>query len=232
MIIINKRRIKICILICLLAGLAGLLYYFKVADHITLENIKQESECLRLMVQNNYLFSVLVYVFFFVLFLVAGFPSTIPMVLLSGYLFGTFFGALYATLGATIGSVISFFLFRYWIKEFLQERYKKRLVYFEKQMEKYGIGYLLVLHYTSVVPFFVINMIAALTHVSLKAFIFTCLIGSFPVYCIFASAGMQLSEIHAAGDIFSGPVIAAFVLLITMAFVSMIMRKIRLHHEV
>lgn len=222
----NKNFIKKMVMVGIVAIIAGLIYHFKIINYLTLENIKLESERLKLFVVDHYHLSVLLYIIAFIVLLVVAIPSTIPMVLLSGYLFGTFFGALYASIAATIGSVISFLLFRYYIQGFIKERYEHKLLYFKKQMETYGVGYLFVLHYTSIVPFFVINMIAAFSHISLGTFIIVSFVGAFPIYYLFANAGCSLGNINSSGDIFSWPVILTLCFLVGMALASIVIRKV------
>ena len=221
----NKEYIKIIIGIGIVAVLGGLIYYFDVMHYLALENIKLESERLRSFVSQHYHASVAIYMLTFIFFLVIGvIPSTIPLVLLSGYLFGAFLGALYASIAGTIGSAISFLLFRYCIPGTVKKRFENRLAYFKKQIDTYGSAYLLVLHYTSVVPFFVINMLAAISRISLGRLMVIAFVGAFPIYYIFASAGRNLGTINTARDIFSPSVIVALCLLVGMALASIIVR--------
>lgn len=221
----SREYRKMLIIIGLVAGIMGIMYYFNFGNYFSLAYIKQESEHMRLTAEQHYHSSVVLYMLVFILSLVVCIPSTVPLVLLGGYLFGTFWGGLFATLAAMIGSVISFLLFRYLVKSFLQDRYAQQIAFFKQKIEQYGVRYLLVLHYTSVVPFFVINMIAALTPISLGALLGTCFIGSFPLYLLYAFTGQQLSDIQSARDIFSGPVILAIVILMSMVLIPMIARR-------
>lgn len=221
----NRNYIKRIGTIGVVACILWAMFHFHIVDYFTIQNIKYESVRLRLFVADHYHASVMIYALSFIVLLVLGLPPTIPMVLLSGYLFGAFWGALYASIAAMIGSMISILLFRYCLRERIKKRYGRRIAYFEKQINTYGVGYLLVLHYTSVIPFFVINTIAALSSIPLGTLLIVSFVGSFPIYCIFAMAGRDLGTINTARDIFSFPVILIICLLVGMTLASMFLRK-------
>jgi uncharacterized membrane protein YdjX (TVP38/TMEM64 family) len=224
----NREQKKKALIFSGIAGLIGLIYYFDLMHYVTLENIKLESERLKSLVARHYHASVLVYMAIFIAFLMIGIlPTTIPLVLLSGYLFGAFWGGLYATVAATIGSAFSFLLFRYCMQGAVKRKCEEKLGYFKKQIDAHGSAYLLVLHYTSVVPFIVIKMLAAVSPISLGKLMAISFIGALPSYFIFASAGRNLSTIHTARDIFSPSVILALCLLVAMASASIVVRIIR-----
>lgn len=154
-------------------------------------------------------------------------PIVIPAVIGGGYLFGLVFGAVYAVIGTVIGALVPFLIVRHMGGAYLKERYKNRFDTFNRRIERYGTNYVLVLHYLAIVPFFIINSFAALTNMSLATFIRITILGSFPVYLIYAFAGRELSEVCSVGGIVSLPVILSMVLLLLLALLPMLVTRMR-----
>ena len=105
--------------------------------------------------------------------------------------------------------------------------YGNRIVTFKKQMDVHGVNYILMLHFVTVVPYFVINTLAALSDISLVTFVWATIVGSIPIISVYAFAGRQLSYIQSVGDIFSPPIILAFVLLIVLACMPIILKRLK-----
>jgi len=75
-------------------------------------------------------------------------------------------------------------------------------------------GGLVILHLLTVVPYVVINVIAAIAGVSVPMFIAAALFGSAPVIFVYAFAGAQFGMVQSVGDLFSGRFVIAVVLLL------------------
>jgi uncharacterized membrane protein YdjX (TVP38/TMEM64 family) len=78
-----------------------------------------------------------------------------------------------------------------------------------------------------VFPFFVVNLLAGLTKVKLRTFIWTTSLGILPSSLIYAFAGEQIGKIHHVSEIFSGRVLVAFILLALAAISPTIYKKIK-----
>ena len=177
--------------------------------------------------QQNYYTAVTAFVCIFALVVGTGFPGSAVLTLFAGYLFGVFEGGMYALIGSIVGATISFLLFRYVFRGTVTAWYGKRIKQFKTQMSTHGVSYLLMLHFVTVVPYFVINALAALSDISLLTFVWTTIVGSMPIISVYAFAGRQLSYIQSLGDIFSPTIILAFVLLIALACMPIILRKLK-----
>ena len=126
-----------------------------------------------------------------------------------------------------MGATLSFLLFRYVLSNYVGTWYGDRVEKFKAQITTQGASYLLMLHFVIVVPYFVINTLAAATDISLFTFVWTTLVGSIPIVSVYAFAGRQLSYINKIGDIFSPTIIIAFMLLILMACMPIIIRRFK-----
>ncbi len=203
------------------------LYYLLIGRHITLENIRLHSSWIQQSVQEHYITTVIIYIAVFSVLISFVLPVMIPLTLMSGYLFGTWCGALYALISAMIGCITSFLVFRYILDKKLHRRYGDRLKKLHDSMEHYGPTYILILHYSAIVPLFIINSSAALTHMRLWVFLLMSMLGLLPVCIIYSFAGRELATIQSFGSVFSAPVILALSLLLVLALLPIIVRSMQ-----
>jgi uncharacterized membrane protein YdjX (TVP38/TMEM64 family) len=154
-------------------------------------------------------------------------PVAAALTITSGYLYSFVIGALYVNVGATIGAALAFLFARYIAGEPLQQKYKRKLNKFNKELDKNGANYLFTIRLIFVFPFFVVNLLAGLTKVKLRTFIWTTSLGILPSSLIYAFAGEQIGKIHSVREIFSGPVLIAFILLAAAAISPTIYKKIK-----
>lgn len=174
-----------------------------IVQYLTLEQIKEHITYFTQMVQTHYIISALCFISAYITAAGLLLPGVMVLTLTGGYLFGTALGALYTTIGATIGATIAFLAVRYIIGSSIQRRYAQQLFSFNKQLEHNGALYLLLIHFIAVIPFFLINLLAGLTNVSVWTFVWTSFIGVIPTAIIYSFAGQQLTTINHVRDIFT-----------------------------
>ncbi len=206
----SKKR-KIVLVVLVVAVLCGL-WISGLHERVTLERIKEERDVLQVFVQGNYLLSVLFFVLLTVstAFLV---PGAIVLMLAGGFFFGVLPGLLFAVTGLSLGAVTAFLAARYLLGEWIQERYKVLFASFNEEMQRHGNYYLITLRIVPVLPFFLVNILAGLTKVSLKKFAATTSIGLLPASFIYSFAGRRLAVINSPRDVLSPGMIAALLLL-------------------
>ena len=217
---------KIVILALIVTGIYCLLKYSGITYYLSLHNFLENKLWLEDFVARHYATSVLLYILSFSLIIILVFPGFPPLTIIGGYLFGVFYGSLYALIGSFIGSFISFFVIKSFFYEKLRVKYEHRLASFKKNIASSGeANTLLFLHFLTIVPFFVINTLAALADVSLFTFTWTTIVGSLPLLLAYSFAGQKLRSVGAVRDIFSLPVIALFGMLILLSVVPMIVKR-------
>lgn len=221
----KKRKL---ILYGLLAILVLIIIYFvKFSDYFTLEKLQENHRFLTEFVHDNYLFSVFIYIGIYSLLLACAMPVVMPMALIGGFLYGIFWGLLYAGTSCLIGSIVSFLILRYVVSHWIRGWHDARITKFNEQIQKYGYSYLLMLHFLSVIPLFVINLLAAIANVPLTTIIWVTLIGTFPLNALCVFAGRQLSSIHSFKDIFSPTIMILLALLALVAVAPLLIKKIK-----
>lgn len=160
-----------------------------------------------------------------------GLPIVIPLSVLGGYLFGLWFGVLYSLLGAVAGSIAYFLLIQHTISQKKNATYTEQLAHFKKLMHAWGPHYLLFLHFTTIVPYLVINTLAALAQVPLATFIWTTTLGAIPGLFLYSFAGQQLGVIESAYDIIKPQFFLLFLVLAIASLMPIIINKWQAHNN-
>jgi uncharacterized membrane protein YdjX (TVP38/TMEM64 family) len=218
-----KRKIGIAVLV---AALAVGLWISGLHEAFTPARIKEQREVLHAFLEKNYILSVLTFILltvstaFFV-------PGAIALVLAAGFFFGAIPGALFSVTGLTLGAVSAFLVARYVFGDWIQEKYRVPLAAFNEEMRGHGHYYLLTLRIVPVVPFFLVNILAGLTRISLKRFAVSTFIGLLPASFIYSFAGRKLAGINSPRDVLSPGMIAALLLLAVLVLFPVFMKNFR-----
>jgi uncharacterized membrane protein YdjX (TVP38/TMEM64 family) len=222
---ISKRTLIIFLLIAIVVLVS--IYFVKYSDYFTLKKLQENHRSLTGFVQNNYLLSVIIYIGTYSLLLACGMPIVMPFALIGGFLYGIFWGLLYAGISCLLGSIVSFLVLRYVVAHWIRSWHDARIIKFNEQIKKYGYSYLLMLHFLSVVPMFVINLLAAMANVPLSTVIWVTILGTLPLNALCVFAGQQLSSIQSFKDIFSPTIMILLALLALVALAPMLIKKIK-----
>lgn len=198
-----------------------------VGDLLTFENLQKNKDTLLAYVRDNAVTSVLIYILVYVAAIALNLPGGAVLTIAGGFLFGTIPAVVYVNIGATCGAVLAFLSARYLLGSRLQASYGAQLATFNGEMERNGVRYLLTLRLIPIFPFFLVNFLSGLTRVPLSSFTWTTAAGIIPGTAVFAYAGHQLETVHSVGDIFTGKVLLAFLLLGLFALAPAIIGRVR-----
>jgi len=201
-------------------------YYFGLGEHFTIESIKSNRLLLQKTMEKNYIVAVSQFMILYIVFTAIALPFAVPLTVVAGFLFGTFWGAIYSNIAATIGSAVAFLQMRYIFGSWLHRKFGHKLKTFRKEFKEHGYSYLLSIHFSSVVPLFIINILASLANVSFWTFAWTTCVGTLPGFFVYAFAGKQFTAIKSIKDIFSWHIILAFFLLAILAIMPIVLRKL------
>lgn len=224
-----KRISSRTIILVLLAVIVGLVFinYQALADFFTVAQLKKNNEYLAGYVHTHYLFSIFLYIGIFSAIVACGLPLIFPFALVGGFLYGLIPGLIFATLSCLIGSLLSFIVLRYVVSDWIRSWHNERIDKFNEQIHKYGYSYLLMLHFLSVVPIFVINLLAAAAKVPLSTVAWVTVLGTLPLNFVCVMAGKELSTINSFKDIFSPTILLLLGILVGIAVAPIVIRKIK-----
>lgn len=136
-------------------------------------------------------------------------------------------GTIVVISSATIGSLCTFVAVRYLLGNYIQNRYQEQLGRLNNELQRYGLYYFLALRLMAIVPFFVVNILAGLTSISLRTFLWTTALGIIPGTFVFVITGKQLGTMQSMHDISSIRVLFLFLALGIMALLPMFVKKMQ-----
>ena len=218
---------KLIIGLFILLGCVLLAYYFGFSHYFSLESIKAQASFLKMRVAENYMGSALVFIGIFTALIGFTLPVTGPMGIIAGFLFGLCHGVLYSMIAVMIGTTVSYIVVRRAMTHIMQQQHKSQLASFNERIHTYGYSYLISLQLLAVVPYFIINTLAALGGVPLWAFMWTTFIGSLPIVVIYTFAGKELYMIKKWSDILSIHMLGILLVLALLSLLPMLVNKFR-----
>ncbi len=220
----NRQRLIVLVAIIILIALA---YYFRLADHLTLESLKSNRAQLEKWYELHTLQAVSVFIILYVVQTALSLPGATILSLAAGALFGPILGTVYAVISATMGATLAFLLTRYIFRAAVSGKFGSRLEKINRELDREGFSYLLFLRLVPLFPFFLINLGAGLTGMRTRTFFLGTLLGIIPGAFVYCNAGASLATISSVGDIASPRVLASLVLLSLFALVPVLYRKFR-----
>jgi uncharacterized membrane protein YdjX (TVP38/TMEM64 family) len=219
---LNHKRILIALGI---VAIIILLRVFGLQEFLTFETFRQYRDQLITVTAQHYIAAVTLFIVLYIVVVALSIPGATILTLAAGFLFG-FFGIIYVNIGATIGAILAFLVARYLLGNWLQKRYAERLVSFNREIDENGYNYLLTLRLIPIFPFFLVNIFAGITRIPLVTYAWTTMVGIAPASFVYIYAGRQLGTIDKPGDILSGPIMLAFVLLGLLALSPVFLKKL------
>lgn len=196
-----------------------------IGQYISLESLKEHRDILAHYVQVHALMSAAMYMCTYITVVALSLPVAAPLSMLGGFLFGVIPATLLTCVSATLGATLTFMLFRYLIGTALQVTYSQELASFNRDMQRYGSYYMLIVRCIPVIPFFLINILASWTTIPISTFMVTTAIGIIPGCLVYTYAGRQLGSINHVADIFSYKIALLFGLLVSLAVLSLLVKK-------
>lgn len=130
-------------------------------------------------------------------------PVLTIMTLLAGWLFGPWLGLLVASLAYTAGVTSAFLATRWLLREPARRRFGPRLRAVERGFAREGAYYLLALRLTPVMPFFLVNVLFALTPIGTVTFAFVSWLGGLPLKLLYAGMGAELASMTSPAELLS-----------------------------
>ncbi len=204
-----------------------LLYYFWGYQYFSLQLLQQKRLVLQAFVDKYYFFSLLLYMFLCMASIIFLIPVIAPIVIVGGFLFNVFWAAAVANVGITFGATIAFLFCKKGFADQIIKKYDDLFPFFKKQMQLYGPSFLLILNFMLIVPYALITVLAVFSNVSLFTYIWTTTLGFIPASLLYAYTGKKLATIKTVYDLFSFRISLMILLLIGVALLPVLIKKIK-----
>ncbi len=200
-------------LLALLVLVALAWRHFGLADALSLANLKAQQAALQAQVAAAPLRAALLFFALYVAVTAVSLPGAAVLTLAAGALFGFWQGLLLVSFASSLGALLAFLAARYLLRDTIQRRFGARLAPLNEGVARDGPLYLLSLRLVPLFPFWLVNLLMALTPLRAAPFYGVSQLGMLPGTAVFVNAGTQLAAVGALSDVLSAPLLASFVLL-------------------
>ncbi len=158
-----------------------------------------------------------------------GVPGTL-LVVVGGAVYGIWWGTVLSAIGATMGAIGAFWVARYLMRDRFQKKFAHRPL-FKKLNETLctqGLGCILLIRFSPVSPFNVVNFALGLTPVSIRAYALGTLIGIVPGTLAYTWLGVTGAEALSSGDLL--PLFCCLVVLMLLSALPLLIQRRSVKH--
>lgn len=199
-----------------LGVLAAIVIAFVVAypyakEYLSLEYIKSQQSAFKQYYEANQIAVIAGYFILYVVVTAVSLPGAALLTLLAGALFDLLAGVILVSFASSIGATLAFLVARFILGDSLQQKYGDKLAKINDGIEREGAFYLFTMRLIPAFPFFLVNLLMALTKLPVLTFYWVSQLGMLAGTIVYVYAGTELAKIDNLKDILSLPLIGAFV---------------------
>ncbi|MFW6339764.1 MAG: FAD-dependent oxidoreductase [Wenzhouxiangella sp.] len=201
------------LLISLFLAAVATFFALDLGQYFNLETLKTQRDGLLAFTADNQALSVAAYMLVYIVMAALSVPGAAILTLAGGALFGVVAGTVAVSFASTIGATLVFLAARFLFRDAIQQRFGRRLAAINQGIKRDGAFYLLALRLVPAFPFWVINLVMALTPIRTWTYYWVSQLGMLPATIVYVNAGTQLARVETTADILSPGLIGAFALL-------------------
>ena len=224
--------IKKVVLLVIFLSLITLFFVLDLQQIFNLEYFQtQRDDILAYKAENFWLSSLL----YFVLYIIAAalsLPAAAILTIAGGAVFGLVWGLLMVSFASTIGATLAFLLSRTLLRDWVQARFGRYLKPINDGIERDGAFYLFTLRLIPAFPFFLVNVLMALTPISTLSFYVVSQLGMLFGTALYVNVGAELGMATSLPDIFNIGVIRAVAVLAIFPWLAKIMLRVLRNRKV
>jgi uncharacterized membrane protein YdjX (TVP38/TMEM64 family) len=214
-------------LFLLIALVVGSFFYFDLGKYLTLEGLKANRLWLNEWRAAHAYLSAALFIAVYIIQTAFSLPGAAVLSLAAGAIFGVVQGTLFVVSGATVGAILAFLVSRTLLREWVAEKFGRRMEGIDRGLRESGFSYLLFLRLVPAFPFFLVNLACGVTGLPLRTYAAGTLIGIVPGSLVFVNAGASLAAINSVSQVAGPRVLGSFALLGLFALLPAILRAIR-----
>jgi pyruvate/2-oxoglutarate dehydrogenase complex dihydrolipoamide dehydrogenase (E3) component/uncharacterized membrane protein YdjX (TVP38/TMEM64 family) len=197
----------------IVVGMIAAFFVFDLGRFLSLESLKANREALQQWQSAHPLAALAGYMAIYVAMAALSLPGAAVLTLAGGAVFGVFAGTIAVSFASTIGATCAFVIARFVLRDAVRARFGARLRPIEEGVARDGAFYLFTLRLVPLFPFFLVNLLMALTPIATATFYAVSQVGMLPATIAYVYAGSRLAQIERLGDVASPGLIGAFVVL-------------------
>ena len=208
------------ILLGAIVVLVALFFVFDLGRYPNLEFFQEQRSAVVDFYVENTLFVIVAFMAIYIAMAALSLPGAAIMTLAAGAVFGLAVGLVLVSFASTIGATLACLLARYLFRDAVQNRFGKYLGRINEGVEKDGAFYLFAMRLVPAIPFFVINLVMALTPIRLWTFYWVSQVGMLAGTVVFVNAGKEIGQLESLSGILSPTLVISFVLLGVFPFIA------------
>ena len=193
----DASKLAVLVVVGALASIAAVAWFFS-GKVLSLDALIARRADIVGFVMLNPVSAPLLYIVAYALVAALSIPGATLMTVAGGFLFGGPFGGALAAFAATIGATCLFISMRAALGPAAAERFGPRLQSASRALGSAEASYLLFARLAPVLPFWLVNIAAALSPAHLTTFVWTTLVGIIPVTFFVAVAGSRIDAVFSA----------------------------------
>ena len=197
----------------LLALAVSAWFVFDLGSYTSLEYAQSQLAALREYTEDNFLRAALIYFLIYVACAALSIPSSLILSLTGGALFGLLWGTVIVSFATSIGATLAFLIARFLLRDWVQNRYGEKLEPINRGIRKDGAFYLFSIRMAPIFPFFLVNLLMALTPIKVPAYYIASQLGMLPITAVLINAGAELADIDSLAGLISAPIIGSIILV-------------------
>jgi len=207
-----KKLTKIILLIAIVA-LVIIFNKYGLSEYLTLDYLKENQKTFQNYYNANVIQTLAIYTSIYVLTTALSLPGATILTLAGGALFGLKIGLIIVSFASTIGATLAFLVSRFFLKDWVQNKFSEKIKVINDGIEKEGAFYLFTLRLLPIFPFFLINLVMGLTPIRVLTFYIVSQLGMLLGTAVYVNAGVELSKIDGLSGILSPSLLISFTLL-------------------
>lgn len=204
---------KQLVFLALLVAAAAAYFTLDLGQYFTLDYLKARQQAFQGYYETQPLRAIGVFFALYVLVTALSLPGAALLTLAGGALFGLAAGTLIVSFASAIGATLAFLVSRYFLRDWTRTRFRNQAEAIDANVAKDGAFYLLTLRLVPLFPFFLTNLLVALTAIRAWTYYWVSQLGMLPGTLAYVNAGTQLSRIDSLSGILSPAVLASFAAL-------------------
>ena len=208
----SARRARLAVVAAVIVLLAAF-FFFDLGRFFSLDALKTNRAALEAWRAAHPVGAIAAYVIVYVAMAALSLPGAAILTLAGGALFGVVVGTIAVSFASSIGATLAFLIARFVLRDAVRGRFGARLKPIEDGVRRDGAFYLFTLRLVPIFPFFLVNLLMALTPIPTAAFYGVSQVGMLPATIAYVYAGSRLAQIASLRDVASPALIAAFVVL-------------------
>ncbi len=226
----QRKRARYVLATILVLGLV-IFFLSGAYELITWQVIGAHYAMLSYIVEKHLWLSYLIFMLVYAVIVAFSLPIALPLTLTGGALLG-WPAIILVICGATAGAGVVFVAARSFFADLLRTRSGPFMAKLEAGFSQNSFSYLLALRLIPAAPFWVVNVVPALTSMRLGTFLLATFLGIAPGTAVFISVGRGFDHILAAGQtpdlsaLTSAPIITPLVGLGLLALLPIVFRRL------